>query len=305
MIKRMVPKFKVEDVGANVDTAGNEVRRIYDGIAATVVELVKTPFTVIADIDDIIDVCFVFDLDNIEDGHVFGLGIRNCYLCRYYYLPDNQRIEPFKLEESFASDNPLHTSSRRCTSSILWYSICALQDVIWKSLNRYAERQENWSKVKCNMNDTLWDYLIHRTNGLVNQVTTKSPGIIRNATLMGIERVSKRVPQTTHCLRFETKEQLLCLRKIFGDSALIGLRRRRPKLNTSDRIEPLTKVNIIVGKQSNEDSIPEIHRSRSSRIEFFFNDFESFICLYYEDFILSANAQRLTNTATQQNIIND
>jgi hypothetical protein len=162
-------------VGVSLDTEGTEVRRIYDGIASGFVELVKTPNRVIATINDIIDVCFVFDLENIEDGRAFGLGISNCYLCRYYYLPDNQQIEPFKLEERFASDNPQHTSTRRCTSSILWYSICALQDVIWRSLNRYGERQENWSKVKCNMNDILWDYLIHRTNGLVHEITAKSP----------------------------------------------------------------------------------------------------------------------------------
>ena len=70
-------------------------------------------------------------------------------------------------------------------------------------------------------------------------------------------------------------------------------------MNTVDAIQPLSKLNIILGKEENDEQI------NATRIEFYLNKFESFLCLYYNDFILSANTQRLTNSITHENIMND
>ena len=147
----------IRTLGTAVDKNGATVRRIRIGIAADIEEVVKTSITVTASIPDIVDVCYVFNTDDVSSGNVFGLGIRNCYICRYSNLDNNPlQLTEHDYEPPFVSDTPEHNEYfDECTSSVLWNGISSLQDVIWKALNRYAERQGNWSKIKCEMNRTL------------------------------------------------------------------------------------------------------------------------------------------------------
>ena len=168
-------------------------------------------------------------------------------------------------------------------------------------MNRDGERQHNFATIKCDNNRTLWNYLVHRTDGVVDKVTIPSTGIIRGSTLKGCTRNANRVGKgkNTYLLRFETKAQLSCLRKILGISTTIGIRKRRPKLNTEDTIEPLSKLNIILGKEREDETMA------STRIDLYMNKFETFICLHYNAYILSAGSRRLTHTTTHENIIED
>jgi hypothetical protein len=100
-------------------------------------------------------------------------------------------------------------------------------------------------------------------------------------------------------LKFETKEQLNCLRTIFGISTTIGIRKRHPKVRTEDNVQPLLKINLILGKDTPEDT------TSSTRVEFYTNKKESFICLFYNDYILSQHFERLRNTVTNENVIDD
>ncbi len=126
----------------------------------------------------------------------------------------------------------------------------------------------------------------------------QSPGIIRSFTLKGGSRESYRVAQKISVLRFETPDQLKCLRGIFGDSiTFAGIRKRRPKLNYPDEImQPLTKLNVIIGSEMNDEN-------NTTYVDIFKCDYEYFICLYYDECIVSANGRRVTNQRTQENII--
>ena len=65
-------------------------------------------------------------------------------------------------------------------------------------------------------------------------------------------------------------------------------------------MQPLTKLNVILGSVNNEEN-----NLNSTRIDIFKCDYEYFICLYYDECIVSANGERVINQRTQQNIINN
>jgi hypothetical protein len=137
----------------------------------------------------------MFKETDYTSGGVFGQGISNCYLYTYRFTNDN----PHQLTErdecsAFVSDTiEYNVHFDDCTSSMIWNEISCIQDIIWKALNRYAERQENWAKIICNNNPLLWQYLLNRTTGLVNQVQVPPFGIIRCSTTIGCDRQAYRV----------------------------------------------------------------------------------------------------------------
>jgi hypothetical protein len=91
-------------------------------------------------------------------------------------------------------------------------------------------------------------------------------------------------------LRFETFNQLKCLRSILGNSVTIGVRKRRPKLHESDTLLPPTTLNIVVGKDENNNQPTAL-----TRIDFINNQKESHLIVLYDDYNLNHNATRLTN----------
>jgi hypothetical protein len=118
-----IPLYAVLETVDTIDNVGNNVQPIQTGILAGIEELVSTPKCIIASTTDIVDVCFVFHMDDVINGVVNGQGITNCYLYRYYYDLEGevtQQLTCIEYSPCFASEMEEYTGehSPSCTFSI-------------------------------------------------------------------------------------------------------------------------------------------------------------------------------------------
>jgi hypothetical protein len=211
------------------DAFGNYLHRIQTGFSSGITELVGSRYNIVASKEDIIDLCFVFHIDDCKIGRAFGQGIKNCYIIRYQYKLNefnNLQLEPMQYQSCFPSEyNRFKSIIGPCSHSLLWNSISKVQDTIWKVLNRSSEKQQNYCKVDINFDSLFWNYLLHRTEDVV-KVTTVPSKYRRPNTSKGMKRKTVAVPQKTTILRFQTKKQLSVLRSILGNSSTIGVRKK-------------------------------------------------------------------------------
>ena len=75
-------------------------------------------------------------------------------------------------------------------------------------------------------------------------------------------------------------------------------------------MQPLTTLNIIKGENDdeNDESVPETavtRRSSVNRIDSFISEFESYIILSYDAYLLGINSSNLVNQHTSEDIITD
>jgi hypothetical protein len=146
--KVFIPLYTILERVEELDSLGNSVDPIQTGIAAGIEEVVSTTKYVVASPQDIIDFCFVFHMEDVENGVVNGQGITNCYTYRYSYDvyegPVMQQLTPAEYTSCFPSKMGLYTAQHlpSCTGSILWYKISSLQDDLFKILNRSGKRQQ-------------------------------------------------------------------------------------------------------------------------------------------------------------------
>ena len=73
------------------DDTGSRVDTITTGLSAGILEVVRSTNNVQANSDDIEDICFVFEVSDVENGTAHGLGISNTYICRYH-VEHNQSV---------------------------------------------------------------------------------------------------------------------------------------------------------------------------------------------------------------------
>ena len=298
--KVFVPLYTLLDRVEELDNLGNTVDPIQTGIPAGIEELVATTKYVVATPQDIIDVCFVFHMEDVENGIVNGQGITNCYTYRYRYNCEEtvmQQLTNVEYTPCFPSEMEEYTGehSPSCTGSTLWYQMSSLQDDLFRILNRSGERQQTRYRQKFNFGTTLWRYLKYRTEGIVDEVElSHAKGNIRTITTKGLKRntVREKNKKKPTMLRFETNTQLKCLRSILGNSVTIGIRKRRPKLEESDTLLPPATLNIVVGNNADNkknQSLP------LTRIDFINSQKDSHLIIFYDDYNLNHNATRLTN----------
>ena len=290
----------VYDEVGGTDSLGNSIETLETGIAAGICEVVSTCTYVVATPEDIMDVCFVFHVDDVENGIVNGQGIYNCYVYRYHYsviTVDGENTKQLTVQE-YVPCFPCEVESYRankskyCTASNLWYSMSNLQDEMFRILNRYGDRQQNRYRQKFPFGEVFWDYLKFRTRGVVTEVEVPSHQY-RSMLTQGIRRHTVRVKnkrQRTYMLRFESTQQLECLRNILGNTVTIGVRKRRPKIDASDTVRPSTILNVVAGRDNPDDNDCSV-----TRIDFVNNTHDAHILVLYEDYILNSNAKKLTN----------
>lgn len=289
-------------VGLAADADGNEIDIIRTGIAGGIPEVVTACYQVVATPLDIIDVSFVFNIMDFVHGRVYGHGIINCFLLRYKYTSNNSLVS-LPYQPIFPSDNIGHLFFDRCSNAVLWYSISSLQDAIWKGLNRRADRQDNFIRIPFHFDDILKTYILYRTQGIVNPIVVTA-GLIRCFTLKGLDRETFRAPNLIKLVRFQTNNQLQCLRSIVGNAVTIGQRVRRPRLFEREELRPQTVVHVILGR--NEDVPVHLRRGdRSSRIDFVFSDYHSYVLIYFDDYQLSIDADELVNDQNEDIMENE
>ena len=299
----------VDDV-YRTDSLGNNIQPIDTGLAAGITEVVTSTNYVVAKPENIVDICFVFHMDDVDNGLVNGQGIRNCYLCRFHYIStqsDDKFLHPIENHESsFPSELREYKGldSKDCTSSILWYRLSDLQDDVFRALNRWGGQQPNKYKLKFPFGNILWAYIKHCTKGVVEETTLSSRGYCRPMTTKGIRRqtVRARRPKPSTMLRFENYDQLNCLRRILGNSITLGVRKRKPKLGESDIVQPLTTINIIIG---NNGEAGNNNGRVVTKIDFVNNLKDPHIMLYYDDYTFSRNSKKLVNRDDENIIENE
>jgi hypothetical protein len=287
----------------DVDEDGNIIELIREGEASGIYEVVSSCYQVLASPVDIIDLSFIFNLLDFESGRAYGQGINNCFLLRYKHNNQTNLLTTLKDQITFPSNSIGHYYFDSCSSSVIWYRISSLQDAIWRALNCRADRQDNCVRIPFYFDDVLRAYLLYRTRGIVNPVKMSS-GFIRSLTLKGLQRATYKIPNKRMLLRFQDDNQLRCLRSIIGNSATIGQRLRRPKLFEKTILQPLTRLNVIIGRAL---QLPVRLRrgDRSSRIDFIISDYDSKIVVYYDDYLLSKEADELVNRQNQNIIDNE
>jgi hypothetical protein len=110
-------------------------------------------------------------------------------------------------------------------------------------------------------------------------------------------------PQYSSLLRFETEAQLQCLRNILGDATTVGVRMRRPKINSYNSLLTFTKLNVIVGSDNQQIQIRK--ECFNDRIDFFFNDYDSYIAVSFDEYLVNGttNANHLQNNCHIKNMM--
>jgi hypothetical protein len=170
-------------------------------------------------------------------------------------------------------------------------------------MNKYSEKDDNTTEMEFPFDELIWSYLIYRTKDVLVEHELLSDGTIRCFTLKGMIRETMRTGnEASYILRFQTEDQLECLREILGDATTLGIRMRRPQLNVKTIIQPNTTMNIIIGSDMEQNSPFRIN-SNANRIDFIKNDNNSYIVVKYEGYKLSSNSKLLLNKK-HQNIIN-
>lgn len=248
-------------------------------------------------VDKIIDLAFIFSLDDMEDDVTNFFGISNCYLLRHQI--DKGKHEPIQHFVKFPCESDDYMC---CTSSVakIWYDICSIQDVMWKIMNTESERQHTSVRVPVQIDEMTLEYIRYRCAGETNKILLNSRRKRRSMTLKGMKRKTRRAKRRLYLLRFETEASLIRLRQIIGESCTIGVRRRRPKIDTGDRLEFNNTINLIVGFQedaTNKRSDKQYINNES--IDFCRDEFDSYIVVRYDSY--NYNSSGVTNENKNHN----
>jgi hypothetical protein len=161
-------------------------------------------------------------------------------------------------------------------------------------MNTASERQATSVRVLLPIDETTLEYIRYRCYGEVKKVLMKSRTKIRSFTANGMKRYTKRAKRKLYLLRFETENQLNALRKIIGDTCTIGIRRRRPKVNTMDKLTLNNTINLLHAKEnldSNELTCSQ-HISHNS-IDFLTDQYETYMVVRYHRYTF--NDRGVTN----------
>lgn len=88
----------------------------------------KTKYKTTASVDKILDIAFVFSVEDINDDVSTAYGISNLYLLRFQ--ADERTYKPVQGHHKFACKSPNRYLNRSLTSVVIWYGICRIQDVL-------------------------------------------------------------------------------------------------------------------------------------------------------------------------------
>lgn len=263
------------------------ISRMSIGVGYGLREVLKTKQKIVVSIDEVIDFAFIFQIRNLEDDCINYGGISNCYLLRFQ--AEDGIINDVEHHQRFPCDSPQHRM-HQSTMATIWHGISCLQDSLWKVLNSAAERQVPIVRVPVNIDCTLMQYIEYRSDVVVAAVTLKQSGRLSFTTLKGMKRSTKKAKRKLKLRRFETVEQLGILRKIIGDSCTIGIRRRRPKLGFTDRLQMNNGINIIVGSENEPTTKKQVYHES---IDFVSDERETYMMVRYVSYLY--NSKGITN----------
>lgn len=308
--KKSVSEYEVNDDGSVVATIlsytsdneiecqlfqcskqGNAPDPIMSGRAYGFPEIVKTKYKIVVSIINIVDFAFVFTMNDVEEDVIIYYGISNCYLLRYQ--TDNGTLEPIQNHIRFPCESEDYYCNRSTIAKI-WYGICTIQDTLWKIMNTESERQVTAVRVPLNVDETLLDYILYRCDGEVKKVLLKTSGKLRSLTSKGMKRYTRRAKRNLHLLRFDNDVYFGLLRKIIGESCTIGIRRRKPKVDTMDKLQYNNTINLILGKewQQTEERTYKQYINHES-IDFLVDEYDTFMVVRYDSF--NYNSRGITN----------
>lgn len=276
----------VYKVGEVNELANNNLIPIQSGSGYGLQELMKTKYTVVVSEKDIIDYAFIFTLEDIEEDLINFYGITNCYLLRFQ-IDDGIIIDIINYL-TFPCESDDYYFSQRSYHAKIWYGICKIQDALWKVMNSQSERQVTVVRVPLSIEDITLDYIAYRCVGGVNKVKINTRGRIRSITTKGLKRKSGRARNKLHLLRFETTAQMLLLRSIIGSTSTVGIRRRRPKLGCTDKLDYNNTINLILGIDNDDvqQNALTVHKYiHHDSIDLVADEYESYMVVRYDSYI--------------------
>lgn len=277
----------------SLTTISNLPSPILSGSGYGLNELFKSKNTVVVSVDDIIDYAFIFTLGDVEEDVISYYGITHCYLLRFQI--DGGVVEDVMGFVKFPCQTVPRVCFHRSHVAKIWHGISVIQDGLWKVMNTESERQVTVVRVPLNVDEVVLDYIAYRCNGIVKKKRINSPGRLRCITMKGLKRKAARARTNLYLLRFETQSQITVLRKIIGDTSIVGIRRRRPKIGFSDKVEFNTVINMIHGIDDDENN-QQLTMKRyiyHDSIDFLFDEYETFMTVRYDSY--NYNDDGITN----------
>lgn len=176
----------------------------------------------------------------------------NTFLCRY-------RIS----EGGVASSYETLTTDRSTFGSNyhddVWNGICLVQDALRRLLNRMSQSQGLHCKAHSPTNcfqSSVWHYFVRYLDGKV-EVKAVPGRRIRQRLLPGLSTECFKEAHEINILRFDTPDKMKLFRDLFGNTSTVGIRRRKPKLNTTNHLRANDILNVI--------QFPEAHPEAFSR----------------------------------------
>jgi hypothetical protein len=266
----------------NVQDSNQQIMSPTIGLAAGMKELVQTTAVIDVNASSVVDIAFLFQLDDIISGTALCQGIRNCFLIRYQYYNGSYSTK-IKFQ-TFPSHHPHHTYFSTCFLFRIWSCICKIQDILWSALNRATERQCKFGEsIKFSIDQEMMDYLVFKSVPVVKLQQLPSRSVIRATTTKGLRRVAVKVNRNASILRYETEDQLQLLRCIIGSGYTVGMQKKRPKLNLPDKIQINDPFHVIIGGTVPET--PTLLRTQKSGIDIIHNKYNCIMTVRYEKYI--------------------
>jgi hypothetical protein len=204
--------------------------------------------TAIVEAAAIVDIVFVFHVDTVmtEYPSMHFRGMRNVYLIRFY-----KSGEPLVEGDwtSFPYDSAafhLIFPTFSLTKSI-WNSLNVVNQGRHKILGRQTQNQRPRSKGRnqpVRISQETWDFGKRNSPGVeVNESVRKS---VKRLCQSGLKISAGRVEQKQESLRFETVRHCTYLIGLLGETAIADVRKRRPKIGTSNCLHVGDVVNCIL-----------------------------------------------------------
>jgi hypothetical protein len=254
-------------------------------------EVVRSGVHKNVDVGEVEDIVFVFHLMKVtrDFPHVFIQGMQNVYLCRFN--SEGHHVDPEHVA-SFPSEDARYIAYQiQCPNKDIWYAIVAMQGELRRLLGRISEKQGLFSKNKgcLRISPMAWNYMKRQCHGKIatREGTRYSyKRILEN----GLTLSSVKCTSPTSMLRFETTEEISVFTSIFGNTAVVDVRKRRPRKGEKKEIIRNDSINIVVGAVEREE--PFTKRTSKDGIDFTYDGDELAINVRYSLYILQRN--RLT-----------
>jgi len=219
-----------------------------------VVELVNISKIVDVDVNDVTGLGFVFLESDVTDLKYHIQGMTNAFIIRYKYCPETRDLLPLSPTtfQCFPDLNATYNNLWcECLGRTIFMSIDYLRQEVWRFLCRYGQSQGRFPKaylrIPCNPQFAAYMTSFFVRAGILSYPTVASDLQRRIQHQLSYKMVSVEVNYNVFCFDCETKLETFAA--MLGDTALFGVRRKRPRKDEQSETRINDAINMLVTLQ--------------------------------------------------------